>query len=1085
MDRSSLKHRGIPGMLGPVAVSILLLLGGMPTGSVAGAQAVGPGPDDGLIAQLGHARVSYHSETGFVRFVGGSLANPVQAASGTSDPETAARRFVGAYGSLFGLVDPGTELRTMSVEHATELLSVVRFGQAYRGIPVLAGELAVQLDAAGNVLAATGEVSPKLTLDVTPALTAAQAADAAILATAKGHARHAADLAAAHPELWIYDPALLGGPGIRVPRLVWRTEVRAAGNDDLRDLVLIDASTGGIALAFSEIENALTRRICDRANVPGAAACAGSYARVEGNPPTGITDVDNAYDFLGDTYGFYASRFGRDSLDNAGLPLVATVRYCPASGCPYENAYWNGSQMVFGAGFSAADDVVAHELTHGVTTYSSNLLYYYQSGAINEAVSDIFGEFVDLTNGRGTDTPGVRWLLGEDLPGGAVRSMSNPPNYGQPDRMQSSFYFSGASDSGGVHYNSGVANKAAYLLTDGAAFNGRVVTGIGLEKTARVFYVAEVTLLTSGSDYQDLYDDLQQACTVSIGVAGITSTDCLQVAQAVAATEMNLQPVTGAATPEAPVCPSGETAHDIFFDGFEGPTTPQWVFTPAAGDDAWFNAIGWAKSGTHSLFVDDYPAMADSSAAFAASITLPSGAYLRFDHGYAFEPSYDGGVVEYSVNGGTTWLDAASLFTEGGYNGTISTGFGNPLAGRAAFTGLSYGYVSSRLNLGSFAGQNVRFRFRMGSDSSVGAFGWTVDNVRVYTCTTLVGATYVPLTPARLLDSRNGTGLSGAFASHVARTFAVTGHGGVPSNAIAVTGNLTVTAQTGLGFLYLGPVAMNDPTSSTLNFPLADDRANGVTVALSGTGTLSATYASPVGGATAQVLFDVTGYFVPTSAPATITAVGTLVTHTNEPSQATEAISVSPTAAGNVLVMAIETKFPSGPSFAASTVSGGGVTTWTRARAYPTSDGSYGEELWWGVVTSSGASTITVTYTSGSTAVDPGSATSLDVQQLRSSSGASTVWSIDGTPGVVDTGVSTTAPNYPSLTPTSTNEAYFGYLQVPGSVDAGTTPGVVYQVDARGNQCAYAQSVSSAITPVASSIASQTFFSIGLLLKAV
>jgi len=258
-----------------------------------------------------------------------------------------------------------------------------------------------------------------------------------------------------------------------------------------------------------------------------------------------------------------------------------------------------------------------------------------------------------------------------------------------------------------------------------------------------------------------------------------------------------------------------------------------------------------------------------------------------------------------------------------------------------------------------------------------------------------------------------------------------------------------------------------------------------VTVALSGTGTLSATYASPVGGATAQVLFDVTGYFVSTSAPATITAVGTLVTHTNEPSQATEAISVSPTAAGNVLVMAIETKFPSGPSFAASTVSGGGVTTWTRARAYPTSDGSYGEELWWGVVTSSGASTITVTYTSGSTAVDPGSATSLDVQQLRSSSGASTVWSIDGTPGVVDTGVSTTAPNYPSLTPTSTNEAYFGYLQVPGSVDAGTTPGVVYQVDARGNQCAYAQSVSSAITPVASSIASQTFFSIGLLLKAV
>jgi hypothetical protein len=137
VNRSSLWHRGITGRLGPVAVSILLVFGGIPAGGVARAQAAGSGPDAGLIAQLGHARISYHSETGFVRFIGGSVANLVQAASGTSDPTTAARRFVGAYGSLFGLVNPGTELRTMSVEPATERLSVVRFGQSYRGVPVL------------------------------------------------------------------------------------------------------------------------------------------------------------------------------------------------------------------------------------------------------------------------------------------------------------------------------------------------------------------------------------------------------------------------------------------------------------------------------------------------------------------------------------------------------------------------------------------------------------------------------------------------------------------------------------------------------------------------------------------------------------------------------------------------------------------------------------------------------------------------------------------------------------------------------------------------------------------------------------
>jgi hypothetical protein len=150
--------------------------------------------------------------------------------------------------------------------------------------------------------------------------------------------------------------------------------------------------------------------------------------------------------------------------------------------------------------------------------------------------------------------------------------MADPPAFGQPDRMQSILYESGADDQGGVHTNSGVGNKAAFLLTDGGTFNGHTVGAIGLEKTARIFYVVETTLLTSGSDYADLADDLQQACTASIGTAGITSGDCAQVAEAVAATEMSLQPVTGAAVPDAPVCPAGATPVDLFFDDFDGTT---------------------------------------------------------------------------------------------------------------------------------------------------------------------------------------------------------------------------------------------------------------------------------------------------------------------------------------------------------------------------------------------------------------------------------------------------------------------------------------------------------------------------------
>jgi hypothetical protein len=129
--------------------------------------------------------------------------------------------------------------------------------------------------------------------------------------------------------------------------------------------------------------------------------------------------------------------------------------------------------------------------------------------------------------------------------------------------------------------------------------------------------------------------------------------------------------------------------------------------------------------------------------------------------------------------------------------------------------------------------------------------------------TPLPGETYHPLTPARILDTRNGIGSSGPLSSHTARTFSVTGQGGVPSNATAVTGNLTVTAQTRGGYLFIGPVAVNDPTSSTINFPVGDDRANGADVALGAGGALSVTFVAPAPGPTAHVIFDVTGYFMP------------------------------------------------------------------------------------------------------------------------------------------------------------------------------------------------------------------------------
>ncbi|MGH2668729.1 MAG: hypothetical protein ACRDH5_06360, partial [bacterium] len=140
--------------------------------------------------------------------------------------------------------------------------------------------------------------------------------------------------------------------------------------------------------------------------------------------------------------------------------------------------------------------------------------------------------------------------------------------------------------------------------------------------------------------------------------------------------------------------------------------------------------------------------------------------------------------------------------------------------------------------------------------SSDGQWGTLISQLE----TAVAGATYVPLSPARLLDTRTGNGLSGKFSAMTPRTFQVSGLGGVPLAAVGVTGNLTVTNQSNAGFVFLGPDPLANPTSSTLNFPAGDTRANGVTVALSLSGTLSATFG--YSGST-DLIFDVTGYFVP------------------------------------------------------------------------------------------------------------------------------------------------------------------------------------------------------------------------------
>lgn len=741
--------------LWPLFGIVVLLATLVPVMPAASAPAAPPDPLTQLTLATGGAlRVGYHRATGQVNFLATAAGQPWHAtglsaqAAPAARAESAARQFLTEYGALFGL-KAAPELGVLRNVQRPDGRTYLRFQQQHAGVPVFGGELIVQLDAAQAVEVVIGEVQPDLDLATTPAIGAAAAAQTALAATAAAHGVPAASLQATPAALWIYSPGLTepqGGP----TRLVWRVEVTPLALGDLRQLVLIDAQHGGVALAFNQTHTALNRLTYTAGT---GTTLPGSFVCNEADPTCAAAGSDDhakkAHVYAGDTYEYYDTLFSRDSINDAGLTLISTVHY----GVDYENAFWSGTQMVYGDGygFPLADDVVAHELTHGVTQYESNLFYYYQSGAINEALSDVFGEFVDLTNGAGSDAAGNRWQVGEDISGlGALRDMEDPPLFSDPDRMLSAFYKSAsgdvtnpAFDNGGVHTNSGLLNKAAFLLVDGQTFNGLVVSPIGLTKTAQIIYHTATNLLTSGSDYLDLYNALYSSCTSLIPQFGISAGDCQEVRDATDATEMDEQPVPNHNT-HAPECNGVETVlSTLFTDGLE-PNANNWTFTALSGASRWSRDNGFARTGVYSLAANDSPATAsDSVAAMSSSVVLPANAYLHFSHAFGFDGNGpDGGVVEYSTNGGGSWVNAGGLFSHNGYNGTISAG---PLIGASGFISDSHGYISSRLLLNNLAGQSVRFRFRMSTNLGGADIGWVVDDVKIYTCSGTVSHTYLPL----------------------------------------------------------------------------------------------------------------------------------------------------------------------------------------------------------------------------------------------------------------------------------------------------------------------------------------------------
>lgn len=215
----------------------------------------------------------------------------------------------------------------------------------------------------------------------------------------------------------------------------------------------------------------LTRLVHDAENreeLPGV------LVRSEGEDPVDDEAVNEAYDGLGASYRLFAEVFGHDSLDGRGMPLSATVHY----GQDYDNAFFDGRQMVFGdgdeqvfTGFTGSLSIIGHELSHGVIAHTANLEYQGQPGALNEHVADVFGALTEQY-AKGEDARSASWLIGAGIftpavSGKALRNMLEPGTAydddvlgkdPQPGHMDD--YIDTDSDNGGVHLNSGIPNRA-------------------------------------------------------------------------------------------------------------------------------------------------------------------------------------------------------------------------------------------------------------------------------------------------------------------------------------------------------------------------------------------------------------------------------------------------------------------------------------------------------------------------------------------------------------------------------------------------------------------------------------------------
>ena len=466
-------------------------------------------------------RVHDVDTNGVPTFVTGHLGRLL----GPGSVESSARSFLRSKTDILPM-DGSEDFQPMATYRDELGQTHIRMQERFNGLPVVGAEYIVHADSEGRVIAMNGRFSPTRDLPRNPTMDGWSAMERA--AAQRG----------------VVNGTYFGKPELTYvvndkgnTFLAWTIRVEHTNEQGAQlDRLYADAGTGDLVLLAPEYKYAKNRNTYTANN---GSSLPGTLKRTEGSANIGDAALDAAHNYAGSVYDYYKNVHGRDSYDNAGATLKASVHYLTS----YNNAYWNGAQMVYGDGdgstfiaLSRDLDVDAHELTHAVTERTANLTYSNESGALNEATSDILGSSCEAyTENAGTPNTNT-WKLGEDVytpgtAGDALRYLNDPALGGDYDYYPTRY--TGTADNGGVHSNSGIANLAYYLMVKGGTHpRGKTTVNVtplsatastSLTMGAKIWYRALTVYMTSSTNFSGARTATVNAATDLYGATAAAS----------------------------------------------------------------------------------------------------------------------------------------------------------------------------------------------------------------------------------------------------------------------------------------------------------------------------------------------------------------------------------------------------------------------------------------------------------------------------------------------------------------------------------------------------------------------------------